>query len=143
MRLLLDTNQILFATQDPGRLTEKARDLLWARSAEVYVSAASWWEIVLKARSVRADGQPKLVLKASPGSMLGYLNRKGVRALDIEARHTFVPLTVEPPHHDPFDRLLLQPQAEDMRLLTSDRKLKKHPLVIHDAAGHDPVEVTP
>lgn len=135
-KLLLDSNQLLLATQDPDRLTDKARDLLWDRSAEIFVSAASFWEISLKSRSLKPDGSPKLKLRTSLSNILGYLSRKGVQSLAIDPRHTFVELTVPISHRDPFDHLLLQQaQVEEMRLMTSDRQLRDHPLAIYVGRG--------
>lgn len=101
-----------------------------ARGSELWVSAAAFFEIAIKHRSVRPDGTTKLPLKRPLPDMLGYLSAKGVRSLPIEARHCWTALDVEPAHADPYDWLLLQQcQSEGMRLLTSDRALREHPLV--------------
>ncbi len=55
MRLLLDTHVLLWALNDPARLDDATRDLLEDVANEVLFSAASIWEIAIKARLGRAD----------------------------------------------------------------------------------------
>jgi len=51
--------------------------------------------------------------------------------LSVEAEHVIVATYPEPESRDPFDRLLLaQCQVENLKLLTLDRALLKHPLVL-------------
>ncbi len=46
MRVLLDTHLLLWALGSPSKLSRKARQRI--DSSEVYVSAASIWEISIK-----------------------------------------------------------------------------------------------
>lgn len=131
MRLLLDTNQVLRICQMTDRISVQTRELLWAPETALFVSAAAFWEISLKTRIRHASGGSKLPLKSPPAEMLAYLASKGVAALAIEPRHTFVELVMPPYTNDPFDHLMLQQaQAEDLKVLTSDRGLHGHPLVV-------------
>ena len=130
MRYLLDTSQVLFICQDPAKLTDAGRDLMWARGTELFVSAVAFFEIAIKHRSTKPDGQTKLLVKRPMRDMLGYLASKGVRTLAIEPHHPWTALDPEPIHRDPFDWLYLQQcQAEGMLLLTADRDIRDHPLV--------------
>ncbi|RYI82698.1 MAG: PIN domain nuclease, partial [Acetobacteraceae bacterium] len=55
MRLLLDTHILLWALDTPARLDDRTRALLEDPANEVLFSAASIWEIAIKARLGRAD----------------------------------------------------------------------------------------
>ena len=48
MKLLLDTCTFLWAVAEPDRLPRRVADLILAPGNEVFVSAASAWEIVIK-----------------------------------------------------------------------------------------------
>ena len=58
--VLLDTNALLWLVSTPERVSEAARDVLSAPGTEVMVSAASAWEIAIKTRLGRLDGEPLL-----------------------------------------------------------------------------------
>ena len=61
----------------------------------------------------------------------GYLEAIGLSMLSIEVEHVITTAYPEPESRDPFDRLLLaQCQVENLKLLTLDRALLKHPLVL-------------
>ncbi|MEM1050137.1 MAG: type II toxin-antitoxin system VapC family toxin [Pseudomonadota bacterium] len=131
MRILLDTNQVLFIVQNPERLSDKARNVLGERMSRVFVSSVSLWEIDLKNRSRNARGESRLPLAAPIGSILEYFLRKGATALPLKASHVSVELERPLSHQDPFDWMhLKQAQAEDLKLLTNDHALLNHPLVI-------------
>jgi PIN domain nuclease of toxin-antitoxin system len=119
MRLLLDTNAWLRLTSNPRRLSSDAARALSDAENELYLSAASTWEMAIKA------GLGKLRL---PEPVLSYqvsrMARHAVRGLPIEHVHV-ARLADMPQHHrDPFDRLLLA-QAEMMGLtfVTGDEGL--------------------
>jgi PIN domain nuclease of toxin-antitoxin system len=131
MRVLLDTNQVLFIVQDPTRLTDNARDLLWNRTTELFLSSVSLWEIDLKHRARTATGESRLPLATPVAGILTYFIRKGAGLLPLEPRHVATELETPLPHNDPFDWMhLKQAQADDLRLLTSDRGIIGHPLAV-------------
>ncbi len=111
MRLILDTHLLLWAFGQPDRLTAAARSQIEA--AEVYVSAASIWEISIKA----ALGK----LKADPAEILAAVEPAGFMLLDITGEHAARTMELPPRHKDPFDRILVaQASCEPMILLTND-----------------------
>jgi PIN domain nuclease of toxin-antitoxin system len=65
VRVLLDTHLLLCALAAPGRLPPKARRVI--RDADVYVSAASIWEISIKAAPGKLRADPHEVLAALEG----------------------------------------------------------------------------
>ena len=115
MRLLLDTHILLWALDTPARLDGGTRALLEDPANEVLFSAASIWEIAIKARLGRTDFpmRPERIAQAARDTGFTELP---VRA-DAAARVADLPLH----HRDPFDRLLVaQAMVEPMRLYTAD-----------------------
>jgi len=51
MRLLLDTNALLWALTNAPRI-ETVRGMLLAVENDVFVSTVSWWEIAIKIRNL-------------------------------------------------------------------------------------------
>jgi PIN domain nuclease of toxin-antitoxin system len=114
--LLLDTHVLLWLLDDNPRLGLDARELITASSA-VYVSAASTWELAIKA----AIGKLKLTL---PDDLDDAIDRSALRDLPVTRRHTLASDLTALPHKDPFDSLLVaQAKVERLTLLTADEKL--------------------
>ncbi len=115
MRLLLDTHLLLWALGDPDRLNAATRDLVEDPANEVLFSAASIWEIAIKAGLSRTDFavRPDAVARAARDT--GFVELP-VRA-EVAARVSDLP----PHHRDPFDRLLVaQAMAEPVLLYIAD-----------------------
>ena len=115
MRLLLDTHLLLWALGAPGKLDAATRDLIEDPANEVLFSAASIWEIAIKAGLGRPDFavRPQVNARAARDAAFDELP---VRA-EVAARVADLP----PHHRDPFDRLLVaQAMAEPVRLYTAD-----------------------
>jgi PIN domain nuclease of toxin-antitoxin system len=111
MRVLLDTHLLLWALGSPSKLSKKARQRI--DSSEVYVSAASIWEISIK----HALGK----LEADPAEVLAAIEPAGFNHLPIIGEHAAKVVMLPPVHKDPFDRLLVaQAGVEPMILLTDD-----------------------
>ncbi|MFT4047425.1 MAG: type II toxin-antitoxin system VapC family toxin [Solimonas sp.] len=114
MRLLLDTHVLLWAMNVPKRLNRKTIALL--NRAEVFVSAASVWEISIKAALGKIKVEPQRVLEA--------LEPAGFDLLSVDGPHAVEVFSLGAHHGDPFDRLLVaQAKCERMTLLTSDETL--------------------
>lgn len=122
MRLLLDTHLFIWAITGSGRL-KPARELIL--SAEVvFVSAASIWEIAIKARLGK--------IKGDPGEMAAAIESSGFAELPVRARHAATVASLPNHHSDPFDRLLIaQAVSEPLLLLTADRMLAQYSDVVH------------
>jgi PIN domain nuclease of toxin-antitoxin system len=124
MRLLLDTQVFVWITQDSPRLSKAAKALI-LEASEVYVSAASIWEIAIKAKLGKIDADPQRMAQA--------ITESGFSELPITAQHAAGVERLPEHHKDPFDRLLVaQALAEPLRLVSSDSQLAKYSdLVIH------------
>jgi PIN domain nuclease of toxin-antitoxin system len=125
MNLLLDTHVLIWAFADDPRLAPSARELIGDGNNQVFVSAATAWEIAIK----RALGKLE-----APSDYLEGLRRYRFTPLDITTEHA---LGVErlPPHHDdPFDRVLVaQAQAERLTMVTRDRRISAYDIRVVEA----------
>jgi PIN domain nuclease of toxin-antitoxin system len=118
MRLLLDTHVLLWALGDPTRLDQATRNLLEDTANEVLFSAASIWEIAIKAGLRRADFTACSEQIAREAHLTGFVELPV--SADVAARVADLP----PHHRDPFDRLLVaQAMAEPAQLYTADALL--------------------
>jgi len=114
MRVLLDTHLLLWALSSPEKLSKRARQRI--ESSDVYVSAASIWEISIKS----ALGK----LQADPNEVLAGVEPAGFNHLPIVGGHAAKVVELPLIHKDPFDRLLVaQAKYEPMILLTDDEAL--------------------
>lgn len=112
MRLLLDTHVLLWWLASDPRLTSRARTAIAAADAEVYVSAASAWEISIK----RVLGKLEAPMELAP-----MLERHRFEPLSITVAHAEAAGALPRHHDDPFDRALVaQAQAEDLVVVTRD-----------------------
>ncbi len=115
MRLLLDTHVALWALVDSPRLSPTARELVLEPANEVWVSAASVWEIAIKHALGRGD------MPVSGDEALAWFRQAGYRLLPIAPEHAAAAGRLPSHHADPFDRLLVaQALVEPFRLLTAD-----------------------
>lgn len=115
MRLLLDTHVLLWWLADNPRLTPKARMVIADGKNEVFVSAASAWEITIK--------QSLKKLRA-PTNLEDTVRECGFGLLPIEFHHAVAAGRLPPHHQDPFDRMLVaQALAESLKMMTHDNKL--------------------
>lgn len=125
MRLLIDTHILIWALEGSSKLSARAKELLLNAEHEHWVSAASVWEIAIKA-SVR-----KLTLSRPLRDLEKGILAAGFRVLDVSIRHAVALPQIELPHNDPFDRLLLaQCEVETLRLVSADKALAEVPSVI-------------
>lgn len=121
MRILLDTHLLLWALGDPAKLPAAARTGILDPANEILFSAASIWEIAIKAELGRADfgTNPEDIARAAVES--------GIDELPVRAQHAALTARLPRHHRDPFDRLLVaQAMSEPARLLTVDAALKPY-----------------
>ena len=121
MKLLLDTQILLWAAGQPERLSVPARRLLNNPRNELVFSAASLWEVAIKNTLGREDFtvEPRLLRR-------GLLDN-GYTELPVTSEHAVNIDGLPPLHKDPFDRLLLaQAVTEGMTLLTGDAQLARY-----------------
>ena len=118
MRLLLDTHIFLWAISGSAQLKGPGRALIQSADA-VYVSAASIWEIAIKAGLGKID--------ANPDELVATIGESGFEELPVRAIHTAYVARLPTHHGDPFDRLLIaQALHEPLHLVTADRVLASY-----------------
>jgi PIN domain nuclease of toxin-antitoxin system len=122
VRLLIDTHLLLWAAAVSKRLPSSARKLINDPANDLYVSAASLWEIAIKS----ARGNPEF--RVDPRLFRNNLLANGYFELPITSEHAIATYSLPPLHKDPFDRLLIaQATVEGITLLTADRQVAKYP----------------
>ncbi len=118
MQLLVDTHLLLWAAAESRKLPREARLLLEDPANDVLYSAASLWEIAIKAVLRRTDFKVDLALLRSALSGMGFTE------LPVRGSHAEKLTSLPPIHKDPFDRMLLaQSLSEPLVLLTNDAAL--------------------
>lgn len=130
MRLLLDTQVWLWMLAAPERLSPACRRLVVSMDNELFLSAASAWEIAIK----HALG--KLKLPGEPVDLVAdWMTRTGVTPLPVLHRHALHVASLPPHHRDPFDRLLVaQAQTEQLTVLTADREFARYDVRVKGAS---------
>ncbi|MGH3976667.1 MAG: type II toxin-antitoxin system VapC family toxin [Pseudonocardiaceae bacterium] len=113
--LLLDSQAALWVLSGNPRLGPHARRLI-ETSPAVHLSAATAWELTIKAMLGKVD---------LPAGLVGKVEQQGLAILTITADHAEALREFpELARHDPFDRLIVaQAHLMGMRLLTADRVL--------------------
>jgi len=118
MRILLDTHIFLWAVQGNASLKPRVRRMMEA-AEQIYVSAASIWEIAVKSRLGK--------IEAGVIDLVEAIEESGFLELPVRALHAVGVAELPLYHTDPFDRLLVsQAMAEPLRLLTVDTVLRQY-----------------
>lgn len=119
---LLDTHLLLWAIKGDARLPPAARDILQDSANGIAFSAASIWEIAIKA----AMRKPNFLF--DPLAIREALIGQDFEEVEIAADHAIRAARLPAIHRDPFDRMLVaQAVAEKKTLLTVDRNLARYP----------------
>jgi PIN domain nuclease of toxin-antitoxin system len=115
LAVLLDTNALLWLVSAPEQVSESARQQLRDPSTEIMVSAASAWEIAIKTRLGRVDGEPLLSAWSDIIADMTAID------LAIDAGDAILAGRLPWEHKDPFDRMLVaQAARRNLTLATSD-----------------------
>ncbi|MBS1032802.1 type II toxin-antitoxin system VapC family toxin [Gluconobacter cerinus] len=122
MKLLLDTHLLLWAAGEPDRLSVRARSLMEDQDNDLVFSAASLWEVTIKAGLGRADFQ------IDPHLLRRGLIENGYEELPVTGQHALAVGQLPDVHRDPFDRILVaQATVEGLLLLTHDPLVQAYP----------------
>lgn len=120
MDYLLDTNILIFMGYRPDRLTNEVKEILEDTESNLFFSAASIWEVVIKSGLNKPDFDVK-----NPALFRERLFKADLLEIPVKSEHTLVVADLpEKLHKDPFDRLIVaQAKHSDLCLITSDSKL--------------------
>ncbi len=121
VRLLADTEAVVrFAIDD---LPVTARQALSEAQNDVFVSAASVWEIATKVRIGKLSLPDSLLTRG----LARWLVEEGYALLPIGADHAEQAGSMASEHRDPWDRMILaQAQIEDLVIVGSDAFFARH-----------------
>jgi len=122
MKYLLDTMVWLWSVGPTEKIGKKGLEILASGEEEIYLSAASTWEIAIKAQL----GKFKL-----PDAPSHYVHKRLaeqlIRPLSVTYFHALKVYDLARHHGDPFDRLIIaQAMLEPMTILTADREFAKY-----------------
>ena len=118
MNYLLDTHVLLDLLSAPQRVDRAVRRVLEDPANDVVVSAASAWEIAIKASIGRLRAPDDLEVE---------LLREGIQSMDITLSDALLAGSLPHHHNDPFDRMLVaQAQHRGMTLVTRDAMLASY-----------------
>lgn len=124
MKYLLDTMVWLWSVGPTDRIGSAGLEILTNGDEEIYLSAASSWEIAIKTKL------GKFELTEPPGRYVPKrLAAQGIHPLSITQSHSLKVYNLPLHHRDPFDRLIIaQAIEEQMAILTADRIFGKYPV---------------
>ncbi|MBV8724273.1 MAG: type II toxin-antitoxin system VapC family toxin [Candidatus Eremiobacteraeota bacterium] len=122
MRVLLDTRAFLWIAGDWKRVRPAARRVLANAQTLLFLSAASIWELSIKAAIGRLE------LPAEPPV---YVPRRisdfQIAIVDVTRDHALAVYALPAHHSDPFDRMIVaQAQLEDLTVATRDPIFRKY-----------------
>ena len=118
MRVLLDTHILLWCLADDPKLSNQARRLI-ENATEVYISAASYWELAIKIGLGKLEVDLLEIRQAAEQS--------GFIEVPITSEHAIAILGLANHHKDPFDRLIVATAiTEPMRLSTADKLVAQY-----------------
>jgi len=121
MKFLLDTCSLIWLLTGERRLTDRTR--LAIAQAEVFVSAASAWEIAIKhaTGTLRFSGPPERIVPAAR-------ERYGFQSLPVDEASALHVGKLPPLHADPFDRILVsQAIVHGLTIVTPDPLVTQYP----------------
>ena len=122
MKFLIDTHLLIWAANEPEKLSSKAVSLMANPDHELLFSAASIWEIAIKNGLGRDD------FKVDARLLRRGLLDNDYTELAITSAHAVFVESLPLIHKDPFDRILVaQATAEGITLLTADSTVAKYP----------------
>ena len=122
MRALLDTHTFLWWVTNQPQLSETVSSILQDRQNQIFFSAASGWEIAIKAQLGKLEIPSQL-----EDFIASQLDLNSFQVLPIELKHALHIYHLPIHHKDPFDRILIaQSQVENLPLLTLDPQIIKY-----------------
>lgn len=118
MRLLLDTHALLWWLDGDAQLSDSARSAIGCIDNDVYVSAASAWEIATKVRIGKLPGAVEVAERL--GAIVA---EQAFLTLPITLAHARHAGLLPGDHRDPFDRMLIAQSLLEGFILVSNETL--------------------
>ncbi|MBS3975547.1 MAG: type II toxin-antitoxin system VapC family toxin [Syntrophomonadaceae bacterium] len=126
MKVLLDTHAFLWWVVDSSDLSPRAREVISDGENQLFLSAASGWEIAIKTRL----GKLRL-----PGHLDAFISEQlatnFIDVLPVSMHHALYTYTLPEHHRDPFDRMLVaQAKLENLPIVTADPQIASYPVQV-------------
>lgn len=123
MRILLDSHAFLWWLAENPKLSADARKAVADPSSIIHVSAATIWELSIKAALGKLD--------LDGADLVEEIGANDFVELPMTARHSLAAATLPHHHGDPFDRMLIaQAQLEDLTIVTRDPAFRAYGISI-------------
>jgi PIN domain nuclease of toxin-antitoxin system len=123
LKLLLDSHAFLWWLAEDQKLSPEAREAVADPSSIVHVSAASIWELAIKAALGKLDLQG--------ADLVEEIAENDFVELPMTARHSSLAANLPRHHQDPFDRMLIaQAQVEGLTVVTRDPAFRDYGVAI-------------
>lgn len=121
MKLLLDSHAFLWWLAEDPKLSSKARQAVADPASAVYISAATVWELSIKAFWGKLD--------LDGADLVEEIEENDFIELPMTARHSLAAATLPRHHDDPFDRMLIaQAQIEGLTVVSRDPAFRDYGL---------------
>ncbi len=121
MKILLDTNALLWIIENNANLTQRVRKIVADDTHSIFISVVSLWEIAIK----MSIG--KLELAHTLDEIIEKIGDHNAVILPIGLDAIRKIRTLSFHHRDPFDRLIIaQAQAQNLTIITSDAVFKSY-----------------
>ncbi len=118
MRLLLDTHVLLWWLNSPSRLDPAAEAAISDGNNEIFVSAATIWEVAIK----RSIGRLTI-----PVPLTSTMTKAGLAELPVRWNHARRVARLPDHHRDPFDRVLVAQAIEErLVIVTRDPLVRRY-----------------
>lgn len=116
MKVLLDTCTFLWMLNGDPSLSDRAREIITDSDVDLFLSAASSWEIAIKAAlgKIKLKDDPELLVPAQ-------MSRNGILPVPVSHAHALRTFRLPLHHRDPFDRILVaQADLDELVVLSPD-----------------------
>ena len=122
MRVLLDTHAFLWWVADSTKLSASAHRAIGDEDNDVFVSAASAWEIATKHRLGKLPGAEALAV-----DIMGAIDDQGFEKLPIGVEDAARAGALPGIHRDPFDRVLIaQAMRRNLVLISNESRFDQY-----------------
>jgi PIN domain nuclease of toxin-antitoxin system len=118
MRILVDTHALIWWLAGDEQLSADAREAIADESNDVFVSAASAWEVTTKHRLGKLPGAGPLAV-----DFAREVRAQGFAPLPLTLEHGQVAGALSGDHRDPFDRMLVAQAREEKMALVSNESV--------------------
>ena len=126
MRVLLDSHIFVWLKIAPENLSDETRAAIVDPDNDVFVSAASAWELWIKHTKKPIAGFAP-VLDSGASGFVTAARESGITLLEITLDHVAAAGGLPSIHRDPFDRMLIaQALVERLTLVTHDTVFRRY-----------------